>query len=239
MLLLAFALLALSLNAQNASLENLYQKGVADAAYPETSEISADLLVISKANPNLRWKTINEKEYVLMASWQADTIYYKNNPQTGFYNTTKYPIWVTAAPQLQDWVSKTRYKEETKLRLEQLLGLPPNGNKKYFIEFWVQPKDLFRPCPDAEITDNTCGLAFPADAVREHVQWINDLRLNSYFMVGNKKDVSQNYPWTQLGYSYDWNPSSENNVGLSEFVVNTNADIVVHKCYTTEQYCKK
>ncbi|TAF31516.1 MAG: hypothetical protein EAZ57_11400 [Cytophagales bacterium] len=239
-LVLVFFFAVWSANAQKSStLESLYQQGIANAAYPEPSEISSELLAISKENPSLIWKTIQNKEYVLVASWQADTVFYKNNPQTGFYNTTKYPIWVTAAPQLQQWVNKTRFEEDTKLRLEQLLGLPPNGNKKFFIEFWVQPKDLFRPCPDSEITDNACALIFPKDAKPEHIQWINDLRLNSYFMTGNKKDVSQNYPWTQLGYSYDWNPKNISHVGMSEFVINTNADIVVHKFYTTEQYCKK
>ena len=39
------------------------------------------------------------------------------------------------------------------MRLEKLLGLPPNSGKTKFVEIWVRPQDLFRPSPDPEITD--------------------------------------------------------------------------------------
>lgn len=41
----------------------------------------------------------------------------------------------------------------------------------------------------------------------------------------------------QLGYTYDWHPRSKDNVGLSEFIIGKNADIVVKGFYTNEEYC--
>jgi hypothetical protein len=47
------------------------------------------------------------------------------------------------------------------------------------------------------------------------------------------------FPWTQLGYTYDWNPRSRKNVGLSEYVVLQGANIVMHKIWGTSEYLGK
>ena len=111
--------------------------------------------------------------------------------------------------------------------------MPPNVEKKYFVEFWVRPQDLFRPCPDAEVSDTHCGLAFPEEVTDEHKDWINNQRLESYY----NPVWDKNYPWTQLGYTYDWNPKNKNHVGLSEFVIGKNKNVVVKGFKTTEEYC--
>ena len=145
--------------------ERIYRKALADAAQPTHTERSFSLTKISSENPNLQWKEIGGERYVLVSSWKADAKYYKNDPQTGFYNTGKYPIWVTAAPDLQQRIASEQRKfNKTKpldKRLKQLFGLPPNADKKVFVEFWVRPQDLVRPCVDSEVTDGTCDLALP------------------------------------------------------------------------------
>jgi len=46
------------------------------------------------------------------------------------------------------------------------------------------------------------------------------------------------YPWTQLGYTYDWgNPETE--VGLSEFVIKTNSKVKVNRIESTLKYCNR
>jgi len=43
------------------------------------------------------------------------------------------------------------------------------------------------------------------------------------------------YPWTRLGYTYDWgNPCHE--VGLSEFVIKKDAEVIVEDIETVEEY---
>jgi hypothetical protein len=44
------------------------------------------------------------------------------------------------------------------------------------------------------------------------------------------------YPFTQLGYTYDWNPKNKKHEGLSEFVIGSNRNIVVNKVYKTMDY---
>ena len=49
-------------------------------------------------------------------------------------------------------------------------------------------------------------------------------------------DPSKGYPWSRLGYTYDWgNPESE--VGLSEFVVAAKSKVVIEKVYSNAEYC--
>jgi hypothetical protein len=49
-------------------------------------------------------------------------------------------------------------------------------------------------------------------------------------------DPSKGYPWTRLGYTYDWgNPESE--VGLSEFVVAAGSTVSIEAVSDNETYC--
>jgi hypothetical protein len=232
--LFTFMVLSLSAWAQDPN-ESIYRKALADAAYVQASEISKTLKPIARSGGDRVWKTIAGEEFVLVATWQNDTVFYKNSPETGFYNTGKYEVWVTAAPDLQNWAKTAQFKNGIDLRIKQLLGLPPNAKKRFFVEFWVRPQDLFRPCPDAEITDSECNTCFPESSSPEHKEWINNMRANSY----SNCTLYYQYPWTQLGYTYDWNPKNKTHIGLSEYVIRKNANVVVHKFYTTEAYIEK
>jgi hypothetical protein len=90
---------------------------------------------------------------------------------------------------------------------------------------WVRPEDLFRPSPDPEITDTQAQLNFNENVSQEHVYWFNSLKNTTY----------DKYPWTRLGYTYDWgNPDSE--VGLSEYVLRNNSTVIVSSVSTTLDY---
>lgn len=222
-------------NTPTEKIEPLYAGSIADAAYPSSDEIVNSLTAISKSNPSLKWKTIDGKEYLLVATWTSEknTSYY---PKTGIYNTKKYPIWVTAIPDLKTRCDELKVgkSKDPSLRVKQLLGLPATADKDAFIEFWVQPEDLFRPCPDNEVADKTCDLCFPEgnnDALEAHKAWINQLRLDSYYNCKGDK-----YPWTQLGYTYDWHPRNKSHIGISEFVIRAESNIYVNKIEKTNVY---
>lgn len=220
-------------NAQKA--KALYVEAVADAAKPEPWEVTNNLIPITADNSNLVWKTVDGERYLLVASWKGDTTYYFNDSITGKYNTGKYPIWVTAAPELQQKCTEPKFgkREGLDLRLKQLFGMPPDVEKGFFVTFWVKPSDLFRPCPDGEVGDRTCGIAFPEHVDDGHKAWVNDQRIASYYNA----EWNSNYPWTELGYTYDWNPRNKTHIGLSEFIIATNSDVVVGRIYSTAEYC--
>jgi len=212
----------------------LYREAIENSMSPGPSKISTDLVPINTQNADLLWKKIDGEDYILVVTWKQNISYYKPYLDSAYYNTGKYPIWITTAPELLKRM-KAENSQDVDFRLKQLLGLPPNATYSYFVEFWVKPEDLFRPCPDSEITDSQCDLCFPENTDASHITWINSNRISRYYEC----ELYDNYPWSQLGYTYDWNPENKSHVGLSEFVIETNKNIVVNAIYTTKDYLEK
>lgn len=216
-------------------LRQAYETAVRDAEVAEPGEISRDLTAITETNDRLQWDGQPGSKRVLLVTWTSWNGY---NDLVGKPYTVPdgREIWFTAAPAVRDFCAayqKNSPGADLSLRLRQLLGLPPTDNKTIFVEMWVSPKDIFRPSPDPEISDHEAELDFPSSSrtsvSQAHIDWINTLKQKSYGPNG--------YPWTRLGYTYDWgNPASE--VGPSEFVVGAGATVDVSKTYATADYCK-
>lgn len=204
-----------------------YEQGVIDAKNVENWEISQNLSKITVDNPSLKWKLMDGDKHILVSSWKAETEYYEPQEGSKYYDTGEHFIWVTLVPELKKMCSDDGFGRTVgvETRLKQKLGLTPDSNYKAFVEFWVKPRDLFRPCPDSEITDGKCDLTFPPKVKASHRAWIENER------------KTNTYPWTQLGYTYDWNVNSGNHLGLSEFVIEKNAKVVVAGIYETRKYC--
>lgn len=221
--------------APTADLLTVYAAALQDAAVAEPEEIVDTLTAIIPENPDLIWDEGSGR--VRMVTWTSWNGY---DPLVGQETDLAREIWVTAAPQVQTFCQGYIPTAESSLtlRLEQLLGLPMENGKTRFVEFWVDPADMLRPAPDGEIDDTVAELELPApdqfpsqEAYEFHRDWFNlQMSLQHY------DDSSQGYPWTRLGYTYDWgNPESE--VGLSEFVVSAGATVAVEQVYSTEEYC--
>jgi len=207
-----------------------YSEAVMDAARPLTMDrISPALTAIIPENENLIWEddVAGSRVLVVIYSWGL-------NPSPGQLPNPNYSLktnkWVTVAPELYNFFSGRVF---THARLEQLLGLPPCYGNTKIIELFISPSDMFRPSPDPETTDRTASLEFPwrtskivtYDASRtiyddfcgyspcysDYETWFTNRRSGVY-------TASPPYPWTGLGYTYDWNHSSSR-IGLSEFVV--------------------
>jgi len=212
----------------------LYQQSIEAAMSPAPEKIYSDLVAIVPQNQDLVWQNFDGEDYLLVVSWKNNVSFYEKYLDSTFYNTDSFPIWITTAPELLQRMKKEN-PLDVDMRLKQLLGLPPSSVYKHFVEFWVRPRDLFRPCPDNEITDSQCGLCFAENTDPAYISWINENRISRYY----KCKLSDKYPWTQLGYTYDWNADNETHVGLSEFVIGYNKDIKVKAIYTTKEYLKK
>lgn len=228
-------------------LQALYASAVADASVALASEISRTLTPINGQNPNLIWEDGVVGSRLLVVTWMGDAgKYYQCTGPAGCSGNTvcieggecptyKYDSWVTVVPEIKNFFANSPPEP---LRIAQLLGLPPAAatpgdasEYKYMLELWVAPKDLFRPCPDTEISDTVCELGFPVDAF--HTPNLTNLVRASagpnsgVFMTypdwfSNQSEYSYTpgsspYPWTRLGYTYDW--GSNSHIGLSEFVV--------------------
>lgn len=221
------------------ALEAAFQAAVDDAEVAEASEICLNLTAITPYEESLIWEESPGESRVLVVTWTSWTGY---DDQVGksiavadllkSIETTR-DTWVTMAPHIQGFCMQRRLNDDRMtLRVEQLLGLPPHNGKTRFVEFWVHPDDLFRPSADPAITDHEAELDFPQSSLfvtisPDHIAWYEDLAATSYGSGG--------YPWTRLGYTYDWgNPFSE--VGLSEFVIRAGATVTVKSVTLNGEY---
>lgn len=231
------------------NLQARYDAAVKDGEVPEPEEISKNLTAITEYNKNLIW---NDGK-VLVVTWTSYNGYKDFVGKE--YAMNGYEAWVTAAPELQNFMKNAHAlnDKELTLRLEQLLGLPPGNGSKWFVEFWVSPEDLIRPAYDPEIIDTTTGLTFQEkkgsikikdnstviikpvvflQTDEEYKKWFESTYNGRY-----GADVTTKYPWTQLGYTYDWG-NKESEIGLSEFVINMDANVTVHSVSSMEEYRK-
>ncbi len=212
-----------------------YQDAIIDALNPEPDEIANNLTPILETNTNLIWETINGTPHLLMVSLVSNTSYYKDYVGKP-YNTGNHDIWVSAVPELKKVCNMPGFGGDDKqMRLRQLLGLTPNAVVTAFVEFWVEPGQLFRPAADNEITDTSAGLSIPDNAATWYRKWFNELRAKQYYQCANPEHNA--YPWTQLGYTYDLG-NSESVQGLSEFVIKTNSEVIVKDIIMIDDYCK-
>lgn len=254
-----------------------FLKAVEDARIANFSEISSALVAIVKgAQPvKLRWEGEPGNSRVLVITW-VDGAWYDGHVGRDYVLPRSVNLWVTAVPELQDFISSfwlvgsaqapnlgplagMKPPDITPLRLEQLLGLPPHAGMTRFVEMWVNPQDMFRPSPDPEITDHEAELQFPSklnkfisfntsptilDDGTEYTYpaWFKK-RMQTIYSGGAP------YPWTRLGYTYDWGDSNvlvtrdvrgerKPHVGLSEFVVLGGSTIGIKDVNLTEQYIK-
>lgn len=207
------------------------------------------LIPIVPWNENLIWKN-TEKTHVLMVSWMPkwamEKFYQPNLGKQISAPPLANAMWVTAAPQIKEFAQTYQATTELTLtdRLNQKLGLPPSADDKYFVQSWVRPEDLFRPCLDSEIIDDECVFDLDTkdlpqgfkDITKficikpEYLQWFNERKKMIY--QGNSA-----FPWTRLGYTLDWGDSN-NPVGFSEFVVKPGSQIEIYSITPTEEYAQ-
>ena len=226
-------------------IEKVYQEAIKDAEVPEYSEIYKNLTAITKDNSNLVWEGKPGESRLKVSQWTNYKRYTlnKDEPQTR-------DIWVTVVPELKNFC--TQYVnsggKNLPLRLKQLLGLNPNWQYSSIVEMWVDPKFLFRPTPDPEISDHEAGLTSPVSdrftkVEEKHQGWLDKKRDDSFKKDSNGKYNENAQPWTALGYTYDWgNPQTD--VGLSEFVIEKNpqkladsSSVEVISITPTASYC--
>ena len=158
--------------------------------------------------------------------------------------STAREVWVSPAPEVQQ-KCRAFTDPDLLLRLRQLLGLQPDAQERYFVTITVRASDIFRPAANPITTtewpcgdpdkDQTCGELFPDWVSRDHIRWIANQMLTSY-VIAEDHNGSYSYPWTRLGYTYDWKPGSDK-YGASEYVVRPGSVITVTGKEPYGPYC--
>jgi hypothetical protein len=227
------------------SLKEKYRFAIQDAALVEPNKIVDNLIPITPDNNLIVWD--ENKTKVLVVTWKSQSNYEQYiKPNSNTSGNEDRVIWVTAAPQVKEFCQQylknhpQATEEDLKLRLKQYLGLDPDWKYDLFVEMWVSPQDIFRPCVNPDITKRDCQLDFeavtPKVAGISNGSGIKDYQLfyqNLYF----KSIRRAMQPWTGLGYTYDWG-DSVNHVGASEFILVPGAAYNIKQAVPTMNYCQ-
>jgi hypothetical protein len=179
-----------------------------------------------------------------------------------YTGTPPYPIdlgaqsWFTAVPFFQQFCRSTGLQGDAlRLRIAQRLGMPPDADNDVVVQMWIDPHDFFRPCPDPEINDAECQVNLTAGLVdtSSSCPWSAALtdQLSGKFVTVAQSQIDwmcsnwtssypsgeprKSYPWTALGYTYDWGATSF--YGESEFVAFKGTPAVVESITPTDAYC--
>jgi hypothetical protein len=219
------------------SLEVLYAQAVASSAVYAPEHVLRLFPAVPDAQGNVRVATLT--------TWN----YAPGEQELG------RAIWVTMVPEVRD--SCLSWNEEgpaLTMHLRQLLGLRPADTVAHFVEMTVPVAALFRPTVDAAVTTEwpcpegpsggACGLRFPAGADSAHMAWMANQMLSSWQVPdGYPADTTSGggrgalgYPWTRLGYTYNWHPGSPR-YGASEYLVRAGTRIRVDATHEISAYC--
>jgi len=227
------------------ALQAAYRAAIQEAALVEPEKDVDTLIPLTPDNPLLVWNPT--KTQVLVVTWKSQSVYERYlKPNTQSPKQEDRLLWVTVAPQVKAFCQRYLQQHphateaDLTLRLKQYLGLNPSWEYAQFVELWVSPQDLFRPCVNPDITQRRCPLNFagatPKVTGRTQGAGIQDYE--AFYQALYFRSIRATLqPWTGLGYTYDWG-SPISHVGASEFVLVPGATYAVKQAVPTLQYCQ-
>lgn len=202
------------------SLEQLWNNAIQDAAYSNDNEIMP-LVTLTAEDKNVQWN--KEKNAVLLGTYQKFSFSGNENKP---FPAWKKPIWAVSVLELKKWYEKNKSSTDNwQLRLAQVFGLPADAGYEHFCLFWVKPEFVIRPAYVTDVTQQMKnGMHHIQDA--EYKKWFEE-----NYMYSN---VIGHFPWTRLGYSYDWgNPEQE--YGLTEFLIQQPEHTTIVHSFTVQE----
>ncbi len=219
-----------SATATPVSLPAAYLAAVKDAQNAGPDQL-APLVALTPGSPGVVFSADGAAaEMVTLTDWTGYAA------SVGQPMTLTREVWLTPTPQLQD-VCRAYVANggtDPSLRSLQYLGMPPKAKPVTIVTMMVPLSGMFRPTANPQLTSTSAvyddGTVQPDDpSFPNHADWFRLQKALAY-------DPANPYPWTRMGYTYDWgNP--DNKVGASEFVVRqgTTVDIVADQ--TPAEYC--
>jgi hypothetical protein len=161
---------------------------------------------------------------VVLVAWHNDGDRFKDGEITHLKDGEV--LWTFTDKEFLKWFRENHDKVDNwNIRLKQLLGKSPDTDNRYFTVFWAKVTDVFRPAFFPEINSSMMNTTFTntlEEDTSENAMWFK----NWFDKTNASAYRKDGFPWTRLGYTYDWgNPDSK--YGLSEFIVKEGAEIEV------------
>jgi len=206
------------------TLWNSYERALYDSAVYENANIRPLRPLVPDADGNVL--------VVTLTKWDAE-------PGTTL-TAGKGGSWVTGVPEVQ--AICRGFRGDIVMQLRQLLGLPPDAEENWFLLLRARAADIFRPATDdltstrfpcaiadAAAVPSDCGNVIPDTTTPAHYAWM----ASSSFSL---HQVPSGYPWTHLGYTYNWMPGADR-YGASEYVIRPKATATVLQHIPPAEYC--
>lgn len=221
---------------------------------PTTPKVVTDLVRLTRSDPRVRWKVIGGHRYVLLAIVRRNPLSDVNPGQPFVLSGSK---WATVPRQLRNRCARADCRSMSAARLDltikQFLGLPPDADYSVVNTAWVRQRDIFRPCRRPDVRASSCprrtltqlpiidGVSvgtFLKDQAA--YAWRMPRRFDPTTAVSCASTWPEprrcyGFPWTRLGYTYDWAPA-RNEVGLTEFVVAKGATVYLRRVWAQREF---
>ena len=144
----------------NARLQNIYQKAVKEAQEITPGKMSDRLWSIDDP-----WVDRRGDSLVLVVA----AIQTKDLPKWTGKAAKQAPasrdeaIWVSLSPELGMVMHNQPLLDSLSaaMRIKQILGLPPQADYGYIVQFWVPVSQLVRPTPDPDVHNHFSTVKFP------------------------------------------------------------------------------
>jgi hypothetical protein len=155
--------------------------------------------------------------------------------------------WVAPAAQVR---SLCHGKTNSVLFLEELLGLPPQvtpnpGKSWHVYTFEVSQGAIFRPCPggvDPSVPNQprcNAGTSLDPKLDEETARFLLQQFWYSHrTAISDGETLEFGFPWTGMGWTYNWDPKSRSHIGVSEFVVQMGASTSNVSDESPAQFCR-
>lgn len=153
-------------------------------------------------------------------------------------------------PEVKNYLQATADARERNLKVRQFTGLPVVKDipSQYSVDMWVNVHDLVRPCADSDALSTVCPPSPPYAAndpelgslkdIFVYIPRSNDLTFEFWFKANTDNTYSgaNPFPWTRLGYTYNWDVNATSNQGVNEFFLRPGATVEVTNVTELKDY---
>lgn len=212
-----FLLLFIFLTACHASPDERYQQALTESV---SAPLPESLVCLKQTDTRVKW----DADKVLLVTWHNVPDVYQSGATL---RLQKEMVWAVSLGELEQKYP-TQSPENNLLRLTQLFGMPPNHTGHFFSVFSVEPEKVLRPAYAWQPDIQRVSVSFDETTPVAYRKWFDE----------NEQKSQGRYPWTRLGYTYDWGSEDKTKYGLSEFVIPYRTVVHVHETYSNEDFIK-
>ncbi len=161
------------------------------------------------------------------------------------YNTgshiTPYEIWTIQRKALVNWCQNS-FNPSAK-HLWQLLGMPVVDQSNWHLIDIKTSHRQAQSTPGGDLENGVFRPCFSSDAIDERhctYQASSDSNYNLWLKHKVEGSFTPNgYPWTGLGYTYNWNQKDHQVLGPSEFVIAPQTPIEIVEHISIHDFCAR